>query len=188
MLARWRARFGLAEACGTIGALAGFGTGLGRGWALPAAAGLATGCEAVAFYVPVVARTTVAAWLATGHLSGLRRGLSAGLHAVRDQFASAAVAEVLDDLAFRPAAMTAGAWVGGHGTAWWWLWLGFLAGKAAADVAWYGIEAHTRSLTSKLAGLLGRADRDMRLAALCWTGALALLAFDIGWMITHPVP
>ena len=190
--AGWRARFGLAEICGTAAAVAGFGFGLARGWPLPAAAGLATAAEAVAFYVPVVARTAWRSWTATGHLSGLRRGIGAGLHAVRDQFASAAAAEITDDLVFRPAAMTAGAWIGGHGGPGW-LWAGFLAGKALADAAWYATEAHARMITSRLAGLLYRPrhrlppDWSFRLAVLCFAGALALLAFDIGYMINDPL-
>src|SRR6516225_8018246 len=46
----WRARFGLAEVCGTIAAVIGFATGHLTAGSLLAAAGLATICEALGFY------------------------------------------------------------------------------------------------------------------------------------------
>jgi hypothetical protein len=52
------------------------------------------------------------------------------------------VAEALDDFLIRPACVAGAAWLlrplpGG-------VWLGFVVGKAAADVAWYGMEASAR--------------------------------------------
>ena len=50
--------------------------------------------------------------------------------------------EALDDLFIRPGCLAGAAWLlrplpGG-------VWLGFVVGKAAADVAWYGMEASAR--------------------------------------------
>jgi hypothetical protein len=138
----WRARFGLAEVCGTAAAAAGFAFGyLGAG-SLLAAAGLATLCEAVGFYLCVGAKTAADARRATAHLSGPRR-LTAGMwHAAKEQLASCAAAEVLDFFLIRPCCMAGAAWLarplpGG-------VWLGFAVGKVVADVAWYGMEAAAR--------------------------------------------
>src|SRR5262249_60217072 len=66
------------------------------------------------------------------------RWLAAGAwHAVKEQLTSCAVAEALDDFLIRPGCMAGAAWLlrplpGG-------VWLGFVVGKAAADVAWYGM-------------------------------------------------
>ena len=57
----WRARFGLAEVCGTAGAVAGFATGYLPSGSLIAAAGLATLGEAVGFYGCLGAKTALAA-------------------------------------------------------------------------------------------------------------------------------
>ena len=46
----WRARFGLAEVCGTLAAGGGFAAGYLPAGSLLAAAALATICEAVGFY------------------------------------------------------------------------------------------------------------------------------------------
>ena len=192
----WRARFGLAELCGTVAAFAGFGLGLARGWPLAAAAGLATGCEAVAFYAPVAVRAGLAAWRATGHLSGWRRAAGAGWHAASREFASAAAAELADDLLIRPWAMTAGAWIGGHHSAAF-LWLGFAAGKFTADAGWYAAEASARRVPgAALPRRRGRhaaprqADWDMRLAVSCWAGAAMLLgsALWLAWRLPPPPP
>jgi len=138
----WRDRFGLAEACGTLTAVIGFAVGyLGAG-SLLAAAGLATLCEAIGFYGCVGARTGADARRATAHLAGFRRLAAGAWHAVTQQLASCAAAEVLDSLVIRPGCVASGAWLarslpGG-------VWLGFAIGKAAADLAWYGMEAAAR--------------------------------------------
>lgn len=138
----WRARFGLAEVCGTVAAAAGFAFGYLAAGSLLAGAALATLCEAIGFYGCVGVKTAAAARRATAHLSGLRR-LSAGTwHAVREQLASCAAAEVLDFFLIRPGCMAGAAWLarplpGG-------VWLGFAVGKVVADVAWYGMEAAAR--------------------------------------------
>ena len=138
----WRARFGLAEVCGTIAALGGFAAGyLGAG-SLLAAAGLATLCEAIGFYGCVGAKTAAAACQASAHLAGVRRLVTGTWHAITAQLASCAVAEALDGLLIRPGCLAGAAWLarplpGG-------VWLGFAMGKAAADVAWYGMEASAR--------------------------------------------
>ena len=61
---------------------------------------------------------------------------------MREQLASCAVAETVDGFLIRPGCLVGAAWLlrplpGG-------VWLGFAAGKAAADVAWYGLEASAR--------------------------------------------
>ena len=138
----WRARFGLAEVCGTAGAVIGFATGyLSRG-SLLAAAGLATICEVVGFYGCVGVKTALAGRRATVHLAGWRRLAAAAWHAVKEQLASCAIAEGLDDFLIRPSCIAGAAWLfrplpGG-------VWLGFAVGKVVADVAWYGMEALAR--------------------------------------------
>ena len=57
----WRARFGLAEVCGTLAAIIGFATGYLAAGSLLAAAGLATLCEAIGFYGCVGVKTAVSA-------------------------------------------------------------------------------------------------------------------------------
>ncbi len=57
----WRARFGLAEVCGTLAAVAGFAAGYLSAGSLLAAAGLATICEAAGFYGCIGAKTVAAA-------------------------------------------------------------------------------------------------------------------------------
>src|SRR3954453_1829786 len=138
----WRARFGLAEVCGTLTALAGFTVGYLQAGSLLAAAGLATICEAIGLYGCIGAKTAAAARRATTHLGGWRRLATGAWHAVREQLASCAVAEIADGFLIRPGCMAGAAWLlrplpGG-------IWLGFLAGKAAADVAWYTLEASVR--------------------------------------------
>lgn len=143
--AGWWSRFGAAEAAGTVMAIAGFGIAQLRGWPLPAAAGLAVTAEVIGFYALVGIKTAMRAGKATAHLAGARRLGAAAWHAVHDQLASAGAAEAVDDLLVRPGCMTLGAWAGSRwGTAG--LWLGFLAGKAIADLAWYLVEAHARLL------------------------------------------
>ena len=138
----WRARFGLAEVCGTVGAVGGFAAGYLAAGSLLTAAGLATICEVIGFYGCVGAKAALAARRATAHLAGWRRLAAGAWHAVTEQLASCAAAEVLDDVLIRPGCLAGAAWLarplpGG-------LWLGFAAGKAAADVAWYGTEALAR--------------------------------------------
>jgi ornithine decarboxylase len=138
----WRARFGLAEVCGTIAAAGGFAAGYLMTGSLVAAAGLATICEGLGFYGCVGVKTTAAARRATAHLDGLRRLAAGAWHAITQQLASCAAAEALDGLLVRPGCLTGAAWLarplpGG-------IWLGFAAGKAAADMAWYGMEASAR--------------------------------------------
>jgi ornithine decarboxylase len=146
----WRGRFGLAEVCGTLAAVVGFAAGYLAAGSLLAAAGLATLCEAIGFYGCVGAKTAADARRATVHLAGFRRLAAGTWHAATQQLASCAAAEVLDGLLIRPWCLAGAAWLarplpGG-------IWLGFAAGKVAADVVWYGMEATarrgvTRSLT-----------------------------------------
>src|SRR5215469_4712583 len=138
----WRARFGLAEVCGTIAAIGGFTAGYLATGSLLAAAGLATICEGLGFYGCVGVKAAAAACRATAHLGGLRRLAAGAWHAITQQLASCAAAEALDGLAIRPGCLAGAAWLarplpGG-------VWLGFAVGKAAADVAWYAMEASAR--------------------------------------------
>ena len=138
----WRDRFGLAEVCGTLAAVAGFAAGYVQAGSLLAAAALATICEAIGFYGCIGAKTVASARRATVHLGGWRRLAAGAWHAVQEQLASCAVAETLDGFLIRPGCLVGAAWLlrplpGG-------VWLGFVAGKAAADVAWYGLEASAR--------------------------------------------
>jgi len=138
----WRARFGLAEVCGTLAAVSGFAAGYLTVGSLLAAAGLATLCEAIGFYGCVGVKTAAAARRATAHLAGFRRLAAGTWHAVTQQLASCAAAEALDGFLIRPGCMAGAAWLarplpGG-------VWLGFAVGKAVADVAWYGMEASAR--------------------------------------------
>jgi len=138
----WRARFGLAEVCGTAGAVAGFAAGYLPSGSLLTAAAAATICEVIGFYGCVGTKAALAARRATAHLAGWRRLAAGAWHAVTEQLASCVAAEVLDDLLIRPGCLAGAAWLarplpGG-------LWLGFAAGKAAADAAWYGTEASAR--------------------------------------------
>jgi hypothetical protein len=138
----WRARFGLAEVCGTLTALAGFAAGYLQTGSLLAAAGLATACESIGFYGCIGAKTAAAARRATAHLGGWRRLAAGAWHAVREQLASCAVAEIADGFLIRPGCLAGAAWLLRPLPAG--VWLGFLAGKAVADVAWYGLEASAR--------------------------------------------
>jgi hypothetical protein len=138
----WRARFGLAEACGSVGAAAGFAAGYRAAGSLVTAAGLATIGEFIGFYGCVGTRTVVAACRATTHLAGRGRLAAGAWHAVTQQLASCAAAEVLDFFVIRPGCLAGAAWLlrglpGG-------VWLGFIAGKAVADLAFYGVEASAR--------------------------------------------
>jgi len=138
----WRDRFGLAEVCGTLAAVAGFAAGYVQAGSLLAAAALATVCEAVGFYGCVGAKTVASARRATAHLGGWRRLAAGAWHAVHEQLASCAVAETVDGFLIRPGCLVGAAWLlrplpGG-------VWLGFAVGKAVADVAWYGLEASAR--------------------------------------------
>ena len=156
----WRARFGLAEVCGTVAAIGGFAVGYLALGSLLAAAGLATMCEAAGFYGCVGIRTSVAASRATAHLAGFRR-LAAGVwHAVTAQLASCAIAEAMDGFLVRPWCLAGASWLarplpGG-------VWLGFAVGKAAADLVWYAMEAVARRGIAAPAGRSGtdRADED----------------------------
>src|SRR5690242_19771959 len=98
----WRARFGLAEVCGTIAAVSSFTVGYLATGSLLAAAGLATVCEALGFYGCVGVKTTAAARRATAHLDGLRRLAAGTWHAITQQLASCALAEALDGFLVRP--------------------------------------------------------------------------------------
>jgi len=138
----WRARFGLAEVCGTVVAVAGFAVGYRAGGSLLAAAGLATLGEFAGFYGCIGFKAALAAWRATAHLAGWRRLTAGAWHAVTQQLASCAVAEAADFALIRPASLAGAAWLllslpGG-------IWLGFVVGKAVADVFWYGAEAAAR--------------------------------------------
>jgi len=138
----WRARFGLAEVCGTAAALLGFAAGYLAGRSLLAAGALATLCEGIGFYGCIGAKTAAAAWRATAHLGGWRRLAAGTWQAVREQLASCVVAEAMDGLLIRPGCIAGAAWLlrplpGG-------VWIGFAVGKVAADVAWYGMEAAAR--------------------------------------------
>jgi hypothetical protein len=138
----WRARFGLAEVCGTACAAVGFAAGYRPTGSLLAAAGLATVCELLGFYGCIGAKTMAAACRATAHLGGWRRLAAGAWHAVREQLASCAAAEAADSFLIRPGCLAGAAWLlrplpGG-------VWLGFAVGKAVADVAWYGMEASAR--------------------------------------------
>jgi hypothetical protein len=138
----WRARFGLAEVCGTVAAVAGFAAGYLPGKSLLAAAGLATLGESIAFYGCVGAKTALEARRATAHLAGARRVAAGVWHAITDQLASCAVAEALDFALIRPGCVAGAAWLllplpGG-------VWLGMITGKAVADMVWYGAEASVR--------------------------------------------
>ena len=138
----WRARFGLAEVCGSVGAAAGFAAGYRAAGSLVTAAGLATIGEFTGFYGCVGTRTVVAACRATTHLAGRGRLAAGAWHAVTRQLASCAAAEVLDFFVIRPGCLAGAAWLlrglpGG-------VWLGFTAGKAVADLAFYGVEASAR--------------------------------------------
>ena len=138
----WRDRFGLAEVCGTLAAVAGFAAGYAQAGSLLAAAALATMGEAIGFYGCIAVKTGAAARRATAHLGGWRRLAAGAWHAVREQLASCAVAETVDGFLIRPGCMVGAAWLlralpGG-------VWIGFVVGKAAADVAWYALEASAR--------------------------------------------
>jgi ornithine decarboxylase len=127
---------------GTIAAAIGFTTGYLIAGSLLAAAGLATICEALGFYGCVGIKTAAAARRATAHLDGVRRLAAGAWHAITEQLASCAAAEALDGFLVRPGCLAGAAWLarplpGG-------IWLGFVAGKVAADVAWYGMEASAR--------------------------------------------
>ena len=146
----WRARFGLADVCGTVAAIGGFAAGYLVAGSLLAAAGLATICEAAGFYGCVGVKTSAAACRATAHLAGLARLAAGTWHAVTTQLASCAVAEALDGFLIRPGCL-AGATLlarplpGG-------VWVGFAVGKAAADLAWYAMEAAERRGATSLWG------------------------------------
>jgi hypothetical protein len=106
--------------------------------------------RAIGFYGCIGAKTAAAASRATAHLGGWRRLAAGSWHAVREQLASCAVAEAADGFLIRPGCMAGAAWLlrslpGG-------VWLGFLAGKAVADVAWYGLEAYARRRVAWSAG------------------------------------
>jgi hypothetical protein len=138
----WQARFGLAEACGTAAAAAGFAAGYRTTGSLVTAAGLATIGEFIGFYGCVGTRMVLAACRATTHLAGWGRLAAGAWHAVTQQLASCAAAEALDFFLIRPGCLAGAAWLlrglpGG-------VWLGFAAGKAVADLAWYGMEASAR--------------------------------------------
>ncbi len=138
----WRARFGLAEACGSVTAAAGFAVGYRTGGSLLAAAGLATLGEFAGFYGCIGTKAALGARRATAHLTGWRRLTAGAWHAVTQHFASCAVAEAVDFVLIRPVSLAGAAWLllslpGG-------IWLGFVVGKAVADVFWYSAEAAAR--------------------------------------------
>ena len=98
----WRVRFGLAEVCGTLAAVAGFAAGYLTARSLLAAAGLATIGEAIGFYGCIGVKTVVAAYRATAQLGGWRRLAAGAWHAVKEQLASCVAAEAVDDFLIRP--------------------------------------------------------------------------------------
>ncbi len=109
-----------------------------------------TTLEVIGFYSCVGIRTAWQARLVTAHLSGWQRLAAAGWHAISEHFASCLVAEILDDFLIRPLAVAGAAGLmrplpGG-------IWLGLLAGKLAADVAWYAMEASARSAAARRGG------------------------------------
>jgi hypothetical protein len=127
----WRARFGLAEVCGTTAA--------------------ATLGEFAGFYGCIGTQAALAAWRGTAHLAGWRRLGAGAWHAVTQQLASCAAAEAVDFVLIRPAILAGAAWLllslpGG-------IWLGFGVGKAVADVFWYGAEATARRGLVRWSGL-----------------------------------
>ncbi len=94
------------------------------------------------FYGCIGTKAALAARRATAHLAGWRRLAAGAWHAVTQHFAFCAVAEAVDFALIRPASLAGAAWLllslpGG-------LWLGFVAGKALADVFWYSAEAAAR--------------------------------------------
>ncbi len=101
----WRARFGLAEVCGTTAAAIGFAAGYLPAGSLLSAAGLATICEVLGFYGCIGAKTVAAACRATAHLGGRRRLAAGAWHVMREQLASCAVAEAVDGFLIRPACL-----------------------------------------------------------------------------------
>ena len=120
----------------------GFAAGYRAAGSLVTAAGLATIGEFTGFYGCVGTRTVLAACRATTHLAGWGRLAAAAWHAVTRQLSSCVAAEVLDFFVIRPGCLAGAAWLlrglpGG-------VWLGFAAGKAVADLAWYGVEAAAR--------------------------------------------
>ena len=138
----WRARFGLAEVCGSVTAATGFAIGYRAGGSVLTAAGLATLGEFAGFYSCIGTRAALAAYRATAHLAGWRRLAAGAWHAMTQQLASCAAAEAVDFVLIRPASLAGAAWLllslpGG-------MWLGFVAGKAVADVFWYSAEAAAR--------------------------------------------
>src|SRR5215469_10200169 len=175
----WRARFGLAEVCGTIAAIGGFTAGYLATGSLLAAAGLATICEGLGFYGCVGVKAAAAACRATAHLGGLRRLAAGAWHAITQQLASCAAAEALDGLAVRPGCLAGAAWLarplpGG-------VWLGFAVGKAAADVAWYAMEASARRGMARgaAAGQSASARRGMARGAAAAQRATPYLLLDL---------
>ena len=118
---------------------------------LLAAAGLATLGEFAGFYGCIGTKAALAAWRATAHLAGWRRLGAGAWHAVTQQLASCAAAEAVDFALIPPASLAGAAWLllslpGG-------IWLGFVAGKAVADVFWYGAEATARRGLVRWSGL-----------------------------------
>ena len=163
----WRARFGLAEMCGTLAAVSGFAAGYLAARSLLAAAGLATLCEAIGFYGCVGGKTAAAASRAAAHLAGFRRLAARTWHAVTQQLASCAAAEALDGFLVRPGCLAGAAWLvrplpGG-------VWLGFAAGKAAVDVAWHGMEATARRGVARSLAVGQPATPYLRLEVTEWT-------------------
>ncbi len=107
----WRDRFGLAEVCGTLAAVAGFAAGYAQAGSLLAAAALATIGEAIGFYGCIGAKTVASGRRATVHLGGWRRLAAGAWHAVREQLASCAVAETVDGFLIRPGCLAGAAWL-----------------------------------------------------------------------------
>ena len=179
----WLARFGLAEVCGTIGAAAGFAAGYLPGGSLLTAAGLATLCEVIGFYGCIGVKAAVAACRATTHLAGWRRLAAGAWHAVREQLTSCAAAEILDIFLIRPGCMAGAAWLlrplpGG-------VWLGFLAGKAVADVAWYGMEASARWGVARTAAVMQPANPYLQLDLAHARESFRELAEALAGMAVH---
>ncbi len=72
----WRDRFGLAEVCGTLAAVAGFAAGYAQAGSLLAAAALATIGEAIGFYGCIAVKSCAVAETVDGFL--IRPGCMAG--------------------------------------------------------------------------------------------------------------
>jgi hypothetical protein len=142
-LARWLARYGVAEIVGTLTAVAGaWLLQAGTGNAVLAAYGGAIG-ENVGYYGTIAARD-----LLTAHREARAGGIAFGARQAalvgRDLALEFGPGEVVDSLLTRPFLMGLGAhWLGGSA--------GIVAGKLAADALFYAlvIGAHEARLRAR---------------------------------------